>query len=84
MPDGRKAGARWLRVDPGAEENGFVASLNSVATTRMSMRWMEFPTRKTIDPGALGHDRGRAQEQSRTRAGSLIARVHLNVNVFGR
>ncbi len=88
MPDGRKA---WTPFAPGAnpsygaEQNGLLASLNSVA--KMPYHWAldGISNTQTINPDALGHE---PQE----RIGNLVQVMdgyfdqgahHLNVNVFG-
>ena len=88
MPDGRKA---WTPFAPGAnpsygaEQNGLLASLNSVA--KMPYHWAldGISNTQTINPDALGHE---PQE----RIGTLVQVMdgyfdqgahHLNVNVFG-
>ena len=88
MPDGRKA---WTPFAPGAnpsygaEQNGLLASLNSVA--KMPYHWAldGISNTQTINPDALGHE---AQE----RINNLVQVMdgyfdqgahHLNVNVFG-
>ena len=89
MPDGRKAGeplAPGANPAYGAEQNGLLASLNSVAKLPYEWALDGISNTQTINPEALGHD---AQE----RADNLVRVMdgyfdqgahHLNVNVFGR
>lgn len=88
MPDGRKA---WTPFAPGAnpsygaEQNGLLASLNSVAKLPYHWALDGISNTQTINPDALGHE---PQE----RIGNLVQVMdgyfdqgahHLNVNVFG-
>ena len=89
MPDGRRA---WTPLSPGAnpsygaEQNGLLASLNSL--TKLPYHWAldGISNTQTMNPGALGHD-------DAERAANLVNVLdgyfdqgahHLNVNVFGR
>ena len=89
MPDGRKAGeplAPGANPAYGAEQNGLLASLNSVAKLPYEWALDGISNTQTINPEALGHS-----EQEQT---DNLVRVmdgyfdqgahHLNVNVFGR
>ncbi len=88
LPDGRPAGAPLSPgANPayGAEQNGLLASLNSVAKLPYSYALDGISNTQTINPGALGHDE---EEQK----GNLVRVLdgyfdrgahHLNVNVFG-
>ena len=88
LPDVRKA---WTPLAPGAnpsygaEKNGLLASLNSVAKLPYEYALDGISNTQTISPGALGHTEG---EQSETLAHVLDGYFdrgahHLNVNVFG-
>jgi formate C-acetyltransferase len=87
-PDGRKA---WTPFAPGAnpsygaETNGLLASLNSVAKMPYALALDGISNTQTISPDALGHN-------DEERVNNLIAVLdgyfiqggqHLNVNVFG-
>jgi len=88
MPDGRRAGAPLAPgANPsyGAEKNGLLASLNSVAKLPYHWALDGISNTQTIHPDALGHD-----EQERIN--NLVQVMdgyfdqgahHLNVNVFG-
>jgi len=88
MPDGRKAGtplAPGANPSYGAEQNGLLASLNSL--TKLPYEWAldGISNTQTMAPSALGHD---LDEQKTTLAGVLDGYFdrgahHLNVNVFG-
>lgn len=89
MPDGRKAGeplSPGANPSYGAEQNGLLASLNSVS--KIPYRWAldGISNTQTINPEALGH----SEEE---RENNLVQVMdgyfeqgahHLNVNVFGR
>ena len=89
MPDGRKAGeplSPGANPSYGAEQNGLVASLNSV--TKLPYEWAldGISNTQTINPGALGNN-------EEDRINNLVAVMdgyfdqgahHLNVNVFGK
>ena len=89
MPDGRKAGEpRSPGANPayGAEQNGLLASLNSVAKLPYEWALDGISNTQTINPDAIGHD-----EQERIN--NLVQVMdgyfdqgahHLNVNVFGK
>ena len=88
MPDGRKAGtplAPGANPSYGAERNGLLASLNSVAKLPYEYALDGISNTQTISPDALGHD-------DDERAATLVNVMdgyfsqgahHLNVNVFG-
>ena len=88
MPDGRPAGAPLaLGANPsyGAEKNGLLASLNSVAKLPYEYALDGISNTQTISPGALGHN---DEERAQTLVGVLDGYFnqgshHLNVNVFG-
>ena len=88
LPDGREA---WTPLSPGAnpsygaEQNGLLASLNSVAKLPYEYALDGISNTQTISPGTLGHTE---QEQSETLSHVLDGYFdrgahHLNVNVFG-
>ena len=88
MPDGRKAGtplAPGANPSYGAERNGLLASLNSVAKLPYEYALDGISNTQTISPDALGHD-------DDERAATLVNVMdgyfsqgahHLNGNVFG-
>ena len=88
MPDGRKAGeplSPGANPAYGAEQNGLLASLNSVAKLPYEWALDGISNTQTINPDAIGHD-----EQERVN--NLVQVMdgyfdqgahHLNVNVFG-
>ena len=88
MPDGRPAGAPLAPgANPsyGAEKNGLLASLNSVAKLPYEYALDGISNTQTISPGALGHD---DEERAQTLVGVMDGYFsqgahHLNVNVFG-
>ena len=89
MPDGRKAGeplAPGANPSYGAEQNGLLASLNSVAKLPYEYALDGISNTQTINPGALGHDEEeRKNNLVRVLDGYFDQRAHhLNVNVFGR
>ena len=89
MPDGRKAGtplAPGANPSYGAEQNGLLASLNSL--TKLPYEWAldGISNTQTMNPDALGHN----EEE---RINNLVNVIdgyfdqgahHLNVNVFGK
>ena len=88
LPDGRKAGeplSPGANPSYGAEKNGLLASLNSVAKVPYEYALDGISNTQTISPGALGHD---DTERSKKLAAILDGYFdqgahHLNVNVFG-
>ncbi len=88
MPDGRPAGAPLspgANPSYGAEKNGLLASLNSVAKLPYEYALDGISNTQTISPGALGHN---DEERARTLASVMDGYFnqgahHLNVNVFG-
>ena len=89
LPDGRKAGAPLAPgANPsyGAETNGLLASLNSVAKLPYEEALDGISNTQTINPGALGHDDGeRIENLVRVLDGYFDQGAHhLNVNVFGK
>jgi len=89
MPDGRRA---WTPLAPGAnpsygaEQNGLLASLNSL--TKLPYHWAldGISNTQTMDPNALGHSN---VERSNNLVNVLDGYFdqgahHLNVNVFGK
>ena len=88
MPDGREAGAPLspgANPSYGAEKNGLLASLNSVAKLPYEYALDGISNTQTISPGALGHD---DEERARTLVSVMDGYFnqgahHLNVNVFG-
>lgn len=88
MPDGRRAGtplSPGANPSYGAEKNGLLASLNSVAKLPYKYALDGISNTQTISPGALGHD---DEERANTLVGVMDGYFnqgahHLNVNVFG-
>lgn len=88
LPDGRKAGeplSPGANPSYGAEKNGLLASLNSVAKLPYEYALDGISNTQTINPGALGHsDTERAENLVRVMDGYFDQGAHhLNVNVFG-
>ena len=88
LPDGRKAGeplAPGANPSYGAEKNGFLASLNSVAKLPYEQALDGISNTQTISPGALGHDDNeRKNNLFHVMDGYFDQGAHhLNVNVFG-
>ena len=89
MPDGRRAGeplSPGANPSYGAEKNGLLASLNSVAKLPYEYALDGISNTQTINPGALGHDE---DEQKKNLVQVMDGYFdqgahHLNVNVFGR
>ena len=89
MPDGRKAGeplSPGANPSYGAEQNGLVASLNSL--TKLPYEWAldGISNTQTINPGALGNN----EEDRKNNLVQVLdgyfdqGAHHLNVNVFGK
>ena len=88
LPDGRKAGAPLspgANPSYGAERNGLLASLNSVAKLPYEEALDGISNTQTINPGALGHDEAeRVDNLVNVLDGYFDQGAHhLNVNVFG-
>lgn len=88
LPDGRKAGeplAPGANPSYGAEKNGLLASLNSVAKLPYEYALDGISNTQTINPDALGHTDGeRVDNLVRIMDGYFDQGAHhLNVNVFG-
>ncbi|MGB4984998.1 MAG: formate C-acetyltransferase [Erysipelotrichaceae bacterium] len=88
LPDGRKAGAPLAPgANPayGAEQNGLLASLNSVAKLPYEYALDGISNTQTINPDALGHDDEERKETLTTLLDGYFRQGahHLNVNVFG-
>ena len=88
MPDGRRAGAPLAPgANPsyGAEENGLLASLNSVAKLPYEYALDGISNTQTISPSALGHDENEQKENLVQIMDGYFDQGahHLNVNVFG-
>ena len=89
MPDGRKAGeplSPGANPSYGAEQNGLLASLNSL--TKLPYEWAldGISNTQTINPGALGNNEGeRIDNLVNVMDGYFNQGAHhLNVNVFGK
>ncbi|MDO4942692.1 MAG: formate C-acetyltransferase [Lachnospiraceae bacterium] len=89
MPDGRRAGAPLAPgANPsyGAEQNGLLASLNSVAKLPYEWALDGISNTQTINPDALGH----SEEERKKNLVQVMdgyfdqGAHHLNVNVFGK
>ena len=88
LPDGRKAFAPFAPgASPsyGAEQNGLVASLNSVAKIPYHWALDGISNTQTMNPDALGHTKEeRVQNLKQVLDGYFDQGAHhLNVNVFG-
>ncbi len=88
LPDGRKAGeplSPGANPSYGAEKNGLLASLNSVAKLPYEYALDGISNTQTINQGALGHsDTERAENLVHVMDGYFDQGAHhLNVNVFG-
>ena len=89
MPDGRKA---WTPLSPGAnpsygaETNGLLASLNSVAKLPYEDALDGISKTQTMNPDALGHSpEERVENLTHVLDGYFDQGAHhLNVNVFGK
>ena len=89
MPDGRKAGtplSPGANPSYGAEQNGLVASLNSVAKLPYGWALDGISNTQTMNPDALGHnDDERVENLVAVMDGYFDQGAHhLNVNVFGK
>ena len=89
LPDGRKAGeplSPGANPAYGAENNGLLASLNSVAKLPYEEALDGISNTQTINPGALGHDpEERVQNLVQVLDGYFDQGAHhLIVNVFGK
>ena len=89
MPDGRKAGeplSPGANPSYGAEQNGLLASLNSL--TKLPYEWAldGISNTQTINPGALGNaEEERVDNRVQVMDGYFDQGAHhLNVNVFGK
>lgn len=89
MPDGRKAGeplSPGANPSYGAEQNGLLASLNSL--TKLPYEWAldGISNTQTINPGTLGNNEGeRIDNLVNVMDGYFDQGAHhLNVNVFGK
>lgn len=88
MPDGRKAYtpfAPGANPSYGAEQNGLLASLNSVAKLPYHWALDGISNTQTINPGALGHGENEQSENLVQVMDGYFDQGahHLNVNVFG-
>ena len=88
LPDGRKAGeplSPGANPSYGAEQNGLLASLNSVAKLPYEYALDGISNTQTISPDALGHDDDSRASQLVSVMDGYFAQGahHLNVNVFG-
>ena len=88
LPDGRKGGeplSPGANPSYGAEKNGLLASLNSVAKLPYELALDGISNTQTISPSALGHtDDERKENLARVMDGYFDQGAHhLNVNVFG-
>ncbi len=89
MPDGRKAGvplSPGANPSYGAEQNGLLASLNSVAKLPYEWALDGISNTQSMTPEALGHnDEERSSQLVNVLDGYFDQGAHhLNVNVFGR
>ena len=88
LPDGRKAGeplSPGANPSYGAEQNGLLASLNSVAKLPYEYALDGISNTQTINPDALGHsEKERIDTLVQVMDGYFAKGAHhLNVNVFG-
>ena len=89
LPDGRKAGeplSPGANPAYGAEKNGLLASLNSVAKLPYEWALDGISNTQTIAPSALGHDEAERADKLVTVMDGYFRQGahHLNVNVFGK
>ena len=89
LPDGRPAGAPLspgANPSYGAEQNGFLASLNSVAKLPYHWALDGISNTQTINPDALGHNEGEQMNNLVQVMDGYFDQGahHLNVNVFGK
>ena len=89
LPDGRPAGAPLAPgANPsyGAEQNGLLASLNSVAKLPYHWALDGISNTQTINPDALGHNEGEQMNNLVQVMDGYFDQGahHLNVNVFGK
>ncbi len=89
MPDGRRAGtplAPGANPSYGAEQNGLLASLNSLAKLPYEWALDGISNTQTMNPDALGHDEDeRVNNLVNVLDGYFSQGAHhLNVNVFGK
>lgn len=89
LPDGRKGGeplSPGANPSYGAEKNGLLASLNSVAKLPYEDALDGISNTQTINPGALGHNtEERVENMWHVLDGYFDQGAHhLNVNVFGK
>lgn len=89
LPDGRKAGeplAPGANPSYGAERNGLLASLNSVAKLPYEWALDGISNTQTINPDALGHEFLERNKNLVTVMDGYFKQGahHLNVNVFGK
>ena len=89
LPDGRKGGeplSPGANPSYGAEKNGLLASLNSVAKLPYEYALDGISNTQTINPDALGHN----EDEQTTNLVNVLdgyfdkGAHHLNVNVFGK
>ena len=89
MPDGREA---WTPLSPGAnpsygaEQNGLLASLNSVSKLPYEWALDGISNTQTMNPDSLGHSEGERVENLVNVMDGYFEQGahHLNVNVFGK
>lgn len=89
LPDGREAGkplSPGANPSYGAENNGLLASLNSVAKLPYEYALDGISNTQTMNPDALGHtDEERTANLAQVLDGYFAQGAHhLNVNVFGK
>jgi len=89
LPDGRRAGeplAPGANPSYGAEKNGLIASLNSLAKLPYGWALDGISNTQTMNPDALGHNEAeRVDNLVNVLDGYFVQGAHhLNVNVFGK